>query len=250
MKFGDPTYQKVDLENKLEEAENRSKEEFSKRVTGFIKDIFVNYNPFIGILPIKTQYWLKENTKIFKSLKPEKSTLASAIGLGLGAYFIGINLDGFDPSFEMMKKIMADGQLAEIPKYISFPFIWGGFSQEVSQAVSYYLLGESTIRTLTSILGKPLGFLPCEGLNYILRKKSEKSKGMQERKEMIQKEQEDLDYAARFINKEQKNLEDQLAKVEFQIWNAKREGKDTLNLETKKEKILKKIEEELRGRNN
>ncbi len=234
MKFQNDLYHKVYSEYKIEKASDESKKDLVKRVCDFGKSLVVNYNPLIGYLPVKKQNDLKDKKrKTFGSLDIQVATLASAIGLGLGAYLIGINLDGFDIGFTMMQKIRYGYEFGEMPKYISFPFIWGGFSKTVTDIVSCYLIAESAIRTGAGLLGKPLGCLIGEAAYYVTDKLSKRSKAMKQREEDLLRDEKQLNSAKSFTESQRKEYEDSIAKLSKEIFNAKHSG------DLEKEKQLK-----------
>lgn len=245
MKFQNDLYQKIYSEHKLEKASDESKKDLVKRVYDFGKDLAINYNPFIGYLPVKKQNDLKDKKrKTFGSLDIQVATLASAIGIGLGAYLIGQHLNGFDIGFEMMQKIRFSWtELGEMPKYISFPFIWGGFSKTVTDVVSYYLIAESAIRTGACLLGKPLGCLIGEAAYYVTGKVSKRSKAMKQREEELLRDEKQLTYAKDFTESQRKDHESNIAKLTEEIFYAKSSGdlekEKQLNLEL--ESLLNKV---------
>lgn len=245
MKFQNDLYHKVYSEYKIEKASDESKKDLVKRVCDFGKSLVVNYNPFIGYLPVTKQNDLKDKKrKTFGSLDIQVATLASAIGLGLGAYLIGINLDGFDIGFTMMQKIRYGYELGEMPKYISFPLIWGGFSKAVTDAVSYYLIADSAVRTCAGIIGKPLGCLIGEAVSYITGKASKRSKVMREKEEEIRRDEEQLEHAKDFTESKRKEYEDSIARLSKEKYNALQEGNhekaDQLELEL--DSLIKNLE--------
>ena len=228
MKFGEDLYQKVYSEYKVEKAQDDSKKDLVRRVYDSCKNFVINYTPFVGYLPAKTQQNLKDKSrKTFGALNINTAVLASAIGIGLGAYFVGIHLDGFDIGFEMMQKMRFGGwgaPLSEVPKYISFPFIWGGFSKVATDVVSYYLIGESAIRTGAALVGKPLGCLIGEAASYVIGRKSKSSKAMEEREEEISRDEKQATYAKNFTERERKACENEISRISQEIWEAKRAG--------------------------
>lgn len=235
MKFQNDLYHKVYSEHKLEKANDESKKDLVKRVYDFGKNIAINYNPFIGYLPVQKQNDLKDKKrKTFGSLDVQVATLASAIGLGLGAYIIGQNLNGFDMGFEMMQKIQFSWtEIGEMPKYVSFPFIWGGFSKTVTDIVSYYIIAESAIRTGAGLLGKPLGGLIGEAAYYATGKLSKRSKAMKQREEDLLRDEKQLDNAKDFTESQRKKYEDSIANMTKEIFEAQSSG------DLEKEKHLK-----------
>jgi len=228
MKFGEDLYQKVYSEYKTEKAHDESKKDLVRRVYDSCKKFVINYTPFVGYLPVKTQQDLKDKSrKTFGSLNINTAVLASAIGLGLGAYFVGIHLDGFDVGFEMMQKVRFGGwggSIGELPKYISFPFIWGGFSKVASDVVSYYLIGESAIRTAAALVGKPLGCLIGEAASYLVGRKSKSGKAMKEKEEEILRDEKQANYAKNFTERGRKENENEISKISQEIWEAKKAG--------------------------
>lgn len=245
MKFQNDLYHKVYSEYKIEKASDESKKDLVKRVCDFGKNLAINYNPFIGYLPVKKQNDLKDKKrKTFGSLDIQVATLASAIGLGLGAYFIGLNLDGFDIGFTMMQKIRYGYEFGEMPKYISFPFIWGGFSKTVTDIVSCYLIAESAIRTGAGLLGKPLGCLIGEAMYYASGKISKRSKVMKVREEELSRDQKQLGYAKDFTETKRKECEDAIARVSKERVDTKKSGdlEKEKNLKLELESLLKDLE--------
>lgn len=247
MKFENDLYQKVYSEYEIEKAHNESKKDLVKRVYDNFKNFVINYTPFVGYLPVKTQNNKKDlSGKLFSLLNTKTATLASAVGLGLGAYFIGIHLDGFDIGFEMAQKIQFGdwmaGEAGEIVRHVSFPFIWGGFSKTVTQIASYYLIAESAVRTVANLVGKPLGCLIGEAAIYFMDKKSKTSKVMQEREEKLLRDEEQARSAHVFTEKERKEYEDNIASISQQIWEAKTcsDKKREENLKSLLDEILKK----------
>lgn len=226
MKFQNNLYQKVYSEYKLEKAGEESKKDLVKRVYECGKNLVINYNPFIGYLPVKTQKDLKDKKRnVFGSLDVQVATLASAIGLGLGAYFIGQNLNGLDIGFEMMQKVRFSWtEVGEMPKYISFPFIWGGFSKTVTDVVSYYIMAESAIRTGASLLGKPLGCLIGEAAHYAFGKMSKRSKAMKKKEEELLRDQKQVSYAKGFTETKRKECEDSIARISKEMVYAQKSG--------------------------
>lgn len=225
MNFQNNLYQRVYSEYKLEKASDDSKKDLVKRVCEFGKNLAINYNPFIGLLPVKTQKNLKDSyRKTFNSLDTTVTTLASAIGLGLGAYLVGLNLDGFDLGFNMMQKIRVGYELAEMPKYISFPLIWGGFSKAVTDAVSYYFIATSAVRAAAGLAGRPLGDLVLESVSYFTGKASKRSRFMKEKEEEIIKDEKQLNCAKSFTEVQRKECEDTIAKISKERYNALKAG--------------------------
>lgn len=245
MKFGKKLYQEMYSEHKIEKAHEDSKKDLLKTIYDGGKNFVLNYNPFIGLLPVKTQKDLRDKKgKTFGSLSLEKTVLASAIGLGLGAYFVGLNLNGFDMGFDLMEKVFLSSEIVEIPKYISFPFIWGGFPKIATQIVSYYLIGDSAIRTVAALAGKPLGSLVGEAVSYVLERKSKKSSIWKEKEEAILRDQKQASAAAEFTELERKELEDNIANISKEIWKAKQAGdkiKET-GLQTSLDLLLARID--------
>jgi len=204
MKFKNELYQKVYIDQKVKNAEKSLKKDIFKNTYESIKTALINYTPFVGYLPVETQLDLKEKGM---PLDIDTSVLASAIGLGLAAYYIGINLDGFDVGFKMAAKArFGYGSYGEIIKYISFPFIWGGFPQGITKVVSYYLMAESSIRLGASLLGKNLGCLVGETYNFIMGKRA-KAKFKKEGKQTLLKEIEQVNTAKEFIETSRKEKE-------------------------------------------
>lgn len=236
MKFQNDLYHKVYSEHKLEKANDESKKDLVKRVYDYGKHLAINYNPFIGYLPVQKQNDLKDKKrKTFGSLDVQVATLASAIGLGLGAYLIGQNLNGFDMGFEMMQKIRFSWtEIGEMPKYVSFPFIWGGFSKTITDLISYYIIAESAVRTGAGLLGKPLGCLIGEAAYYITGKLSKRSKAMKQREEELLRDEKQLDSAKDFTESQRKKYEDNIADMTREIFEAQNSG------DLEKEKQLKK----------
>jgi len=206
MKFKNELYQKAYIDQKVESAEKSLKNNLLKNTYNSIKNILINYTPFIGYLPVETQLSLKEKGL---DIDIDKAVLASAISLGLGAYYIGLNLDGFDVGFNMMAKTRFGWTYGELPKYISFPFIWGGFSKELTKIASCYLIGESTIRIGASLLGKNLGCLIGEAYHFITKKIAKRKFKKIKEKEILIKRKE-VDYAREFIEMGRKEKEKSL----------------------------------------
>ena len=225
MKFENDLYQKIYSDYKLEKANDESKKDLVKRIGEFGKKVVINYNPLIGMLPVKKQKDLRSKyKKTFGSLDTKMTTLASAIGMGLGAYLIGMNLDGFDMGFEMMEKFRISwSELGERPIYISFPLIWGGFSKTVTDIASYYLITTSAVRTAACLAGKPIGDLALESISYITRKFSKSSKMMKDRENELLREEKQITDAKSFTENERKKSEDQIAELSKKIWAAKQE---------------------------
>lgn len=234
MKFGDDMYQKLYSEHKIEKAKDESKKDLVRRVYDGCRSLVVNYTPFVGYLPVKKQRDLKDKSrKVFGALNIETAVLASAIGLGLGAYFVGLHLDGFDIGFEMMEKARFggwSGSFGEVPRYFSFPFLWGGFSKAVTDVAAYYVIGESAIRTVAVLFGKPLGCLIGETASYLIGKGS--GKVMKEKEEEILRDEKQADSAKNFTEMKRKEHEQSIAELSWEIWEAKRAG------EKEKEKEL------------
>jgi len=207
MKFKSVLYQKIYIDQKVENAEKSVKKSLLKNAYDSIKKLALNYTPFVGYLPVETQLNLKEKGM---PIDIDTTTLASAIGLGLGAYYIGMNLDGFDMGFNMMAKARFGwGTIGEIPKYISFPFIWGGFSKEVTKVASYYLMAESSIRLGASLLGKNLGCLVGETYHFIAGKIAKKKFKKAKETKMLN-EIKQVELAKEFIESERKEEEKDL----------------------------------------
>ena len=207
MKFRNKMYQGIYIDQKVESAEKSFKNNLFKKTYDSVKNALINYTPFIGYLPVENQLSLKEKGL---DLDIDKAVLASAIGLGLGAYYVGLNLDGFDMGFNMMAKARFGwGTYGEIPKYISFPFIWGGFSKEATRIASYYLIGESAIRAGASLLGKNLGGLIGEAYQFVT-KKIAKRKFKKIKETRLLNEIEQVDHAKEFIETERKEREKDL----------------------------------------
>lgn len=226
MKFGNDLYQRVYSEYKFEKARDDSKKDLVMMVYEFGKSFAINYLPIVGSLPVKLQQNLKDKSnKIFGLLNIKTATLASAVGLGLGSYFVGLNLDGFDIGFDMAQKVRFgnqwEGEIGEIVRYISFPFFWGGFSKAVTQVVSYYLIAESAVRTVASFANKSLGCLIGEAASYIMDKKSKSSKIMKEREEKLSRAKKQAQLANNFIEKSRKEEEKKIAGVTKKVWKAK-----------------------------
>lgn len=246
MKFGDDLYQKLYSEHKIEKAQDESKKDLVRRVYDSCKSFVINYTPFVGYLPVKKQQDLKDKSrKIFGSLNIETAVLASAIGIGLGAYFIGVHLDGFDIGFEMMQKMRFGGwgaPIGEIPKYISFPFIWGGFSKAVTDVAAYYLIIESAIRTGAALFGKPLGCLIGEAASYLMGKGSKKV--MEEKEAEILRDEKQASEAKNFTERQRKELENTIAKLSQEIWEAKRAGEKEkeMDLQLKLGSLMKDLD--------
>lgn len=247
MKFESDLYQKVYSEYELEKAKDESKKDLIRRVYDCGKSFAINYFPFVGCLPVRTQQdWKDKANKVFGTLNIKTATFASAIGLGLGAYFIGLNLDGFDIGFEMANKVtfggMYSGEVGEIIKYVSFPFVWGGFSKAVTQVLSYYLITESAVRATLNLAGKPLGCLIGEAASYLMDKKSKSSKAMQEREEKLLRDAAQADSARSFIEKDRKEYEKTIANLTKNIWKAKTE-EEKKTFQSQLEKLIKKQSE-------
>jgi len=244
LKFENEMYQEVYSEYKAQKANDDSKKDLVRRVLDGGKKFVVNYNPIVGLLPVKTQENLRDkNKKLFGSLDTNVATMASAIGLGLGAYFIGLNLDGFDIGFEMMQKIRVGWAYAgEAPKYISFPFIWGGFSKTVTDAISYYLIADSAIRAGAALCGKPLGCLIGEAASYITGKVSQRTKSMKDKQESLLRDEEMIHNAKDFTENKRKREEDNIAKLTKEIWNSNKAGnyEDEKRLRLELESLLNK----------
>lgn len=226
MKFESDLYQKVYSEYEFEKARDESKKDLVHRVYDYGKSFAINYLPFVGILPIRVQQdWKDKSNKIFGVLDVRKSTLASAIGLGLFAYYVGLNLDGFDIGFDMAQKVSFggtfQGELGQIIRYISFPFWWGGFSKAVIQTASYCIIAGSSVRTVATLLGKPLGCLTGEAVSYLMDKKSKSSKVMKEREEKLLRAEKQAQLAQDFIEKDRKKCEKKIAELTQDIWKAK-----------------------------
>jgi len=215
MKFRNKLYQEIYIDQKVENAEKSVKKNLLRNAYDSIKHIVINYTPFMGYLPVETQLSLKEKGL---PIDIDTATLVSAIGLGLGAYYIGMNLDGFDIGFNMMAKARFGwGTYGEIPKYISFPFIWGGFSKEITRVASYYLMAESSIRLGASLLGKNLGCLIAETYNFITGKIAKKKFKKTKETKMLN-EIKQVELANKFIESDRKEKEKDL---EYKIDNCK-----------------------------
>ncbi|MBM3199289.1 hypothetical protein FJZ53_00005 [Candidatus Woesearchaeota archaeon] len=247
MKFQNDLYQKIHSEYRLEKATEDSKKDLVKRVYEAGKSFAMNYNPFIGYLPVKKQKDLKDKKrKIFGSLDVQVATIASAVGLGLGAYFIGQHLNGFDMGFEMMQKVRFSWtEVGELPKYISFPLIWGGFSKAATDAVSYYLIAESAVRAAAGIAGKPLGCLVGEAYYYMSDKLSKRSKSMKQREEEIAQAEKQLCCAKDFTEAERKECENAIARLSKQLNDAvlAKDKQTELNLKKELDKLLNNLEQ-------
>lgn len=145
MRFEDKLYQDSYLEYKKESAGGASKKNLINIISEGCKSFVINCNPFVGYLTVNQQQELKDKSVAFKSLNIEAAVFASAIGLGLGAYFVGQYLNGFDIGLNIMEKTQIGGYsgvAVEIPKYISFPLIWGGiFKNNYSNRISLFNSG-------------------------------------------------------------------------------------------------------------
>ena len=220
MRFEDKIYQDLYLEHQKENASGASKKNLLKKIFEGGKCFITNYNPFIGYLTVNQQQELKDKYPAFSSLNTETAILASAIGLGLGAYFVGQYLNGFDIGIDIMEKTIIGGwggTAVEIPRYTSFPFIWGGFPKAFSQIASYYLMAESAIRTGAALLGKPLGCLITEGFSYLLGKKAKHSKFMRQKEAEIEGERKKISETEIFMEKGRKEKEKEISGISWSM---------------------------------
>ena len=220
MRFEDAIYQDLYLDYQKESANGTSKKNLVKRIFEGGKSFVINCNPFIGYLTVNQQQELRDKSPAFSSLNTETAVLASAIGLGLGAYFVGQYLNGFDIGIDIMEKTIIGGwggTAVEIPKYTSFPFIWGGFPKAFSQIASYYLMAESAIRTGAALLGKPLGCLITEGFSYLIGKKAKHSKFMKQKEMEIEQEKRKISESEIFMEKERKEKERKISDLSWNI---------------------------------
>lgn len=234
MRFEDKLYQDSYLEYKKESAGGASKKNLINIISEGCKSFVINCNPFVGYLTVNQQQELKDKSVAFKSLNIEAAVFASAIGLGLGAYFVGQYLNGFDIGLNIMEKTQIGGYsgvAVEIPKYISFPLIWGGFSKTITQIASAYLIVESTIRTGAALLGKPLGCLITEGISYVFGKKAQHSKFMKQKEAEIEKERENINDAREFMEKKRKETEKNISRISWDAVTSKG-GEETSELES------------------
>jgi len=247
MKFESDLYQKVYSEYEFEKARDESKKDLVHKVYDYGKSFAINYLPFVGSMPTKVQQnWKDKSNKVFGTLNIKTATLTSAIGLGLFAYYVGLNLEGLDVGFDMVQKVTFggpySGEIGQIERYISFPLWWGGFSKAVTHAVSYYVIAESAVRTVATLAGKPLGFLIGETASYLIDKKSKSSKVMKEREEKLSRAKKQTQLAQNFIEKNRKKREKEIAGLTKKIWKAKTKEKEK-KLQLRLDDLIKKQSE-------
>lgn len=163
----DPNYLKIIDEASEELVKERHKEKHKREVKRKIKSgleyIVTNYNPILGILPGNTQERLKRK---FKEFNPMVSSIFNAAFLGIGAYFVGQHLSGFDLGFFVDEMDTIDSMRVLKPLY--FSFIKGGLSKQTTDIISYYLMAETIPRVaLTTYNRKPVGNLILEAFDYL-----------------------------------------------------------------------------------
>jgi len=192
-----------------------------KNLINMVKNVLINYCPFVGHLPVGVQTYLKDNHKsFFGNLDLKTATLSSALVTGILAASIGLNLDGFDIGFV---KEVSEGWV-KIPKHFSYigeylPFLGfpHGFPKVYTQVASWYLIASSAGRIgYNLITNKPTGTPLLEIPIAICKKLSEKSKNKKEAEERIKESQELSNVIDSFTEKERRTKESKLA---LETWN-------------------------------
>ncbi len=155
----DEAYESIVIEGYRE----RQKKETKRKIKSGLEHIVTNYNPIIGILLGKSQERLKEK---FKELNPLAASISSAIFLGLGAYFVGQHMNGFDLGFSVGSMETIKGVTSLKPLYYSF--IGGGLSKTTTDILSYYFMIEAIPRiAISAYRRKPFGTTSLEFINYL-----------------------------------------------------------------------------------
>lgn len=177
----------------------------------------LNATPFMGFLPVSWQKSLRDNKKkYFGKLDYDISTITTPVLMAVLAYEVGLSLDGFDiGGVTTVRK-----GWYEIDKYYSLfnqLFGFNGFPREVTQVASYTLIVDGISRVGLNLAGKPLGFLPLEGINHLINHASKNSEYHQETEDELQKGKEVRETIRTFTNEERGEMESQLSTLEEEL---------------------------------